>query len=76
MPCLCLVAQKMPCRVSCVGCPAGRVLSPVHRLFGGKEKACPVCNRAGSCAIWGSVRGIVDCGERQDCFAKFITVKR
>ena len=27
---------------------------PVYRLFDSK-KACPVCNRAGSCAIWGSV---------------------
>nr|DAT48045.1 MAG TPA: hypothetical protein [Caudoviricetes sp.] len=27
---------------------------PVYRLFDSK-KACPVCIRAGSCAIWGSV---------------------
>ena len=59
-----LLPQKLPCRVPyrvpCAGCPAGRVFSPVHRLFGGKEKACPVCSRAGFravCRCCGSIVG-------------------
>jgi len=33
----------VPYSVPYAGCPAGRVLSLVHRLFEGKEKACPAC---------------------------------
>ena len=42
VPHLCLAAPKttsrVPYRVPCAGCPEGRVLLPVHRLFGAKKK--------------------------------------
>ena len=42
VPHLCLAAPKttsrVPYRVPCAGCPAERVFSPVHRLFGAKKK--------------------------------------